>query len=1226
MRVHILRIPVTMLLLMCVTMLTAQSIEQIATDYLSANKEKYSVTPSVKWRTLSSIKGTNGIAHTYLNQTYQGIDIKDQVVSVAINRNEVHYVSGKFIGAADRYLSNQQSIGANAALSNALNSVSLSSTMPITPLETSTDVDETTTYNLSDIAIQDVIVRKRYFLAGEKDMRLVWEVDIYQKDAQHWWAILVDAGTGEILRTLDQVISCDFSHEPTHEDVLEKIMYDQMTCEEQRTHLLKRKATASCTHAHHNHSHTSTAMANGASVANSYLVFPLGIEHPNIGPQVSVTNPELDNTTASPNGWHTRAGNTFSQFTRGNNVDAYEDQNNSNNASSGNGSRSDGGATLDFNYPFDPNTAPTTGVNRDAAITNLFYWSNITHDIWYNYGFDEASGNYQDDNYGRGGTGGDEVQAEAQDAFNSGTRNNANFAPGTDGNGGRMQMYLWNPTQTTSFTVNAPAPVAGGYQAVLATFGPQTVAPVTGNVVIVTDGTGGTSEACNANPYTNGAALNGNVALIDRGNCSFVEKVQNAESDGAIAVIICNNIADTPFAMGGADPGIGIPSIMISQGNCATIRAQAGLNVTISSTPGSVDLDGDFDNGIIAHEYGHGISTRLVGGRNSSCLNTNEQMGEGWSDFFGLVMTVRPGDDRNTLRPVGSYASGNPGGIRTYPYTFDMSVNSHTYANINGESIPHGVGSVWCAMLWDMHWLLADSYGYSFDLYDASQSEGNIVAMNLVIEGLKNMSCSPGFIDGRDAIIAADNALYGGMHLCEIWEAFARRGLGENASQGSANSVTDSVEDFNAPANLSASYTIDKTADKSVASCNETITYTVTVASGVASACASAATNLSVLDDLPAGLSYVNGSATGGASYDASNNTLSWNIPSLTATQTYTYQATVDCNSVTTATTPGTYSDDVEAGQNALLATSNTSNISNWTISTAQSNSGGSAWFAEELEATNFGQTTENQYLTLGAVNLGCSSEFKFFHLYDTEINWDGGQVDISTDGGTTWVDLGTNMVTNGYNNYIEDNNSIAAFSGNSNGWIQTVIDLSAYAGNDALIRFDFYYDALEPGNGWYIDDIELTGGGAIILPNVATVTEGGNSLSATACVDVTLKEVCVSPKVFLQGPLSGTTMATALNTNTLIPTTSPYNSTESYTGGFPANAVDWVEVEIRSDNSATPATSHKKSAILLNDGTVVSPDGSPVCFPEDPGTSWYIVIQHRNHLGIMTANPVLLN
>ncbi len=73
-------------------------------------------------------------------------------------------------------------------------------------------------------------------------------------------------------------------------------------------------------------------------------------------------------------------------------------------------------------------------------MTNLFYWNNVVHDVIHGYGFDEAAGNFQVNNYGNGGVGGDDVRAEAQDG--SGT-NNANFGTGVDGVRPRMQMFVW---------------------------------------------------------------------------------------------------------------------------------------------------------------------------------------------------------------------------------------------------------------------------------------------------------------------------------------------------------------------------------------------------------------------------------------------------------------------------------------------------------------------------------------------------------------------------------------------------------------------------------------------------------------------------------------------------------------------------------------------------------------------------------------------------------------
>ncbi|MFT5678411.1 M36 family metallopeptidase [Patiriisocius sp. Uisw_047] len=220
--------------------------------------------------------------------------------------------------------------------------------------------------------------------------------------------------------------------------------------------------------------------------------------------------------------------------------------------------------------------------------------------------------------------------------------------------------------------------------------------------------------------------------------------------------------------------------------------------------------DGDFDALVIVHEYGHGISNRLTGGAaNAGCLSGNEQMGEGWSDYYGIMLTMKDTDMPGDVRAVGTYLFGqgpNGNGIRSFPYSTDLGVNPHTYDDIMTESLPHGVGSVWAAMLWEMTWNLIDAHGFSDDFLtvtgDVDLDAGNIQAMLLVTEGLKLQPCAPGFVDGRDAILAADVALYGGANECLIWDAFAKRGLGFSADQGSSASRADGTEAFDTPSNI----------------------------------------------------------------------------------------------------------------------------------------------------------------------------------------------------------------------------------------------------------------------------------------------------------------------------------------------------------------------------------------------------------------------------------------
>lgn len=228
--------------------------------------------------------------------------------------------------------------------------------------------------------------------------------------------------------------------------------------------------------------------------------------------------------------------------------------------------------------------------------------------------------------------------------------------------------------------------------------------------------------------------------------------------------------------------------------------------------------DGDLDAGVIAHEYGHGISNRLVGGpSNVSCLRTHdERQGEGWSDFWSYAMTMRPGDDGRTPRGIGTYViyqdeGRTAGGIRPTPYSTDMRLNPATLNTIADAAEPHGVGYVWATMLWDLYWNLVDAHGFNPNLYDSWETGGNNLAIQLVVDGMKMVTCEPGFEDARDAILAADAALTGdpvrrrrGENECLIWRTFARRGLGVSADQGDPAIKTDQTEGYDVPAHCAA--------------------------------------------------------------------------------------------------------------------------------------------------------------------------------------------------------------------------------------------------------------------------------------------------------------------------------------------------------------------------------------------------------------------------------------
>lgn len=708
----------------------------------------------------------NGVTHVYLQQRYRGLEVWSALITVNVAAD------GTVISAGSRFVSNiAAAAGGQNARKSAVDAASAAAAhLKLRPsrsfevISRKGGVEQATTLSTGGIAARPIDARLVWYAVGDA-VRLAWMLEIEETDGQHWWHAFVDATDGTPLGQENLVIS------------------------DSPVSTAAAIASPSALQA----ALPSFPPTDGAS----YRVFALPFESPTDGDRTLVTN--AANPNGSPLGWHDTNGVAGPEFTvtRGNNVHAYTDIDANNVADPG--SDPDGGASLTFDFPLDLSLNPPT--YRPAAVTNLFYWNNIVHDISYEYGFNEASGNFQVNNYGRGGLGNDDVRAEAQDG--SGT-NNANFFTPVDGLRPRMQMFVW--TSPNVVTITSPAAIAGDYAASSAAFGPPlTVAGISGTLSLVNDGAGAsTSDACE--PLVGFPA--GAIALLDRGNCTFVIKVKNAQLAGAIAALVVNNAAGPPATMGGTDPTITIPSAMVSLNDGGLFKANLPAQVIMRVM--TVNRDSDLDAGVIAHEYAHGISNRLTGGPNVvNCLNNAEQMGEGWSDWFALVYTTDPGDSATTPRGIASYLSFQPAdglGIRPTQYTTDFTVNPSTYAWVANPNIsqPHGIGYVWNSMLWEVYWNLVDKYGYNANVYGAWDTGGNNLAIQLVMDGMKFQVCRPGFVDGRNAILQADQALTGGANQCEIWRGFAKRGLGFSANQGLATNRSDGVEAFDLPASCTS--------------------------------------------------------------------------------------------------------------------------------------------------------------------------------------------------------------------------------------------------------------------------------------------------------------------------------------------------------------------------------------------------------------------------------------
>jgi hypothetical protein len=725
----------------------------IALGFIRRDAPRRGLTPAdvsdlaVLSRTVSS---HNQTTHINLRQRTGGLEIANANLTINVSGDgRVINMAGRLVpAAAQKVNARSPRLSASAAITAAARGLGLPRTGRLAPLGGVGGTAREQKYANPDLSLDPIPARLVYYAVEPARVRLAWQVLLRTPDQQHWWNLGVDAATGEILDKADWI-------------------------------------------------------ANDA-----YKVLAIPLESPSDGKRTLETNPA--DALASPFGWHDTDGVSGAESTRtlGNSVSAQEDVD----ANNRGGFRPNGGSALRFDFPFDDTNAPST--YQSASITNLFYWNNVLHDTHYHYGFDEQSGNFQQNNYGRSDHGAtDAVQADDQDG--SGL-NNANFATPPDGVAPRMQMYVWTGADHL-VVVNSPTSVAGNYLATGAVFGPSLdFTGITGNVVAAADAAGpagSTLDACD--PLTNPGALSGNIALIRRGGCSFVTKVRNVQGAGAVAAIITNQVSDTPIPMGddGTGRDIDIPSVMIGLSDGDKIRrALPGVNATVKRNVAPPSRDSSMDNGVITHEYGHGVSNRLTGGpSNVSCLNHAQSggMGEGWSDFWALALTAKSGNQgQEGTRGLATYLLFEPPdghGIRTFPYSPSLAINPLTYGDAGGTGGEvHAMGEIWATALWDMYWNLVNEHGFERNFYSATSSAGNIVALQLVMDGLKLQPCSPTFLDARDAILLADQNNNNGANQCLIWSAFAKRGMGVNADDGGNDKSLAVSEDFNLPSQCPA--------------------------------------------------------------------------------------------------------------------------------------------------------------------------------------------------------------------------------------------------------------------------------------------------------------------------------------------------------------------------------------------------------------------------------------
>ncbi|OZM56809.1 coagulation factor 5/8 type-like protein [Lottiidibacillus patelloidae] len=190
--------------------------------------------------------------------------------------------------------------------------------------------------------------------------------------------------------------------------------------------------------------------------------------------------------------------------------------------------------------------------------------------------------------------------------------------------------------------------------------------------------------------------------------------------------------------------------------------------------------DGDFDAGIIYHEYSHALSNRYVAGGEALGSHQAGSMGEAWGDFFAMHYLMKEGLQKEPV--VGAYVTNNnERGIRNY----SLSESPYNFGDIGYDILGpqvHADGEIWSSILWHVRTALIDEYG---------KAEGEKVIEHLVMDAMPISTPDPSFDEMRTAIIAAEYDRYGGKYSNTIWKAFAQRGLGEGAiSDGNDTDVT----------------------------------------------------------------------------------------------------------------------------------------------------------------------------------------------------------------------------------------------------------------------------------------------------------------------------------------------------------------------------------------------------------------------------------------------------
>jgi len=666
--------------------------------------------------------------------------------------------------------------------------------------------------------------------------------------------------------------------------------------------------------------------------------------------------------------------------TLGNNVDAFVDQALPDGLTAGD-FRAPLSGSSSFVYTYDPLLSPTATMNQQhATIVQLFYDTNYLHDAFYDEGFDEAAGNAQHDNYGRGGLGGDRLNVQV-DRFGS---NNATMTVPADGESPTMQMYRF----------------------------------------------------------------------------------------------------DAP--------------------------------------PGGVMRESALDNQVVAHEWGHYLSERLIGDGNG--LGDGRQaagMAEGWSDFVSQLMTVQAGDALSGTYAHAAYVapalSSDPSyyGLRRFPWSTDMDKNPLTFRYIqdgvaisgapcgfgcsgSSNSQGHNTGEVWATMLWECYAaLLGDTLGPSPRLTFA---EARQRMHAYLVASLKLTPTNPTFTEARDAVLGGPrtNKTTDADLFCS---AFAKRGIGQGAvspDRFAADNV-GVVESFACQGDIEVeSVSLDPSA-----ACD---------ADGYLDNTEVGVLTLTVRNTGPVALTDLTAEVSSTSPYVSFANGGLLTFPSIAALATSTATLDISMDGATgvedyildvqlsSPNIPHPYSTSLSLRGNAGVTLGASSLDDVEAEDTVWTTGGfGGSWQRQNFSATppfnhrwsgTDASNLADVYLISPPLQVSSSGSFGWSmqHRYSFEAdggaNYDGAVVEISTDNGATWDDIGA-FASPGYNGTIAagGGNPLSLRSGyvhESPGYpalFTETFDLgAAYQGQAVRIRFRIGSDEAVGAPGWDIDEIAFVG------------------------------------------------------------------------------------------------------------------------------------------------------